>query len=150
MVITQMSASPLVTKLQHSASKGAIVAAAGTAVSLLIGGGTQGVKVFAVEVPKFAVIGGSLFATSVASVFIVPNITPFASVGNPALRKFENLVLVPTMVGLGLVIVDSVLSPETVKSEGGNLFKQVSVGFGASVLGGYLSEGLGLQPTVLA
>ena len=53
------------------------------------------------------------------------------------------------MVGVGLVLVDSVISPETVASAGNNLIKQVSVGFGASVLAGYTSEGLGWQPTVL-
>ena len=120
--------SSLTLKLQHSAMKGLVVAAAGTVASLAIGGGMQGVKVLSAEVPKFVVIGGSLFATSVASDFIVPYITPFASVGNPQLRAFENLVLVPTMVGVGLVVVDSILSPETVTSEGGNLLKQVSVG----------------------
>ena len=53
------------------------------------------------------------------------------------------------MVGVGLVLVDSVISPETVASAGNNLLKQVSVGFGASVLAGYTSEGLGWAPTVL-
>ena len=39
-------ATSLTQKLSHSAMKGALVAAAGTAASLVIGGGMQGVKVF--------------------------------------------------------------------------------------------------------
>ena len=141
--------STLVVKLKQSAMKGAIVAIAGAGASVVIGNGLESVKVFSMQLPKAVVLGGSLFGTSIAADFLVPYITPFASVGSPALRKFENLVLTPLMVGVGLVLVDSVISPETVASAGNNLIKQVSVGFGASVLAGYTSEGLGWQPTVI-
>ena len=141
--------STLVVKLKQSAMKGAIVAIAGAGASVIIGNGLDSVKVLNMQMPKALVLGGSLLATSVAADFIVPYITPFASVGSPALRKFENLVLTPLMVGVGLILVDSVISPETVASAGNNLIKQVSVGFGASVLAGYASEGLGWSPTVL-
>ena len=141
--------STLVVKLKQSAMKGAIVAIAGAGASVIIGNGLDSVKVLSMQMPKALVLGGSLLVTSVASDFLVPYITPFASVGSPALRKFENLVLTPLMVGVGLVLVDSVISPETVASAGNNLIKQVSVGFGASVLAGYTAEGLGWQPTVI-
>ena len=144
-----MSTSTLVVKLKQSAMKGAIVAIAGAGASVVIGNGLDSVKVLSMQMPKALVLGGSLFATSVAADFIVPYVTPFAAVGSPTLRKFENLVLTPLMVGVGLVLVDSIISPQTVESAGNNLLKQVSVGFGASVLAGYASEGLGWSPTVL-
>ena len=141
--------STLVVKLKQSAMKGAIVAIAGAGASAVLGNGLDSVKVFSTQMPKALVLGGSLLVTSVASDFLVPYITPFASVGSPALRKFENLVLTPLMVGVGLVLVDSVISPETVASAGNNLIKQISVGFGASVLAGYTSEAMQWSPTVL-
>ena len=125
------------------------MAAAGAGASVIIGNGLDSVKVFGTALPKALVLGGSLFGTYIAADFLVPYVTPFASVGSPTLRKFENLVLTPLMVGVGLVLVDSVISPETVASAGNNLLKQVSVGFGASVLAGYTAEGLGWQPTVI-
>ena len=144
-----MASSTLVVKLKQSAMKGLVVAAAGAGASVLLGNGMASVKVLSMQLPKAVVLGGSLFAVSIGSDFIVPYVTPFASVGSPALRKWENLVLTPLMVGVGVVLVDALVSPEVMAVEGHNLFKQVSIGFGASILASYTAEGLGWQPTVL-
>ena len=137
-------------KLKSAAIKGALIAGIGAVGSIVLHDGGSSVKVMGGYMPKFVVVGGSLFASSIIADTVVPYVTPFASVGSPAVRQFENLLLVPALVGLSVVLLDSIVAPDAVKSEGGNLFKSVSIGFGSTIGAAYVAEGLGWIDTVTA
>ena len=81
--------STLAKKLEHSATKAAMVAIAGMVGSVLVSNGLKEIPVFHHDVPRFIVVGGSLFVVSVATDFVVPVITPWTSYGNEQLQKFE-------------------------------------------------------------
>lgn len=137
-------------KLKSAAIKASLIAGVGAIGSLVLHDGACSVKVLGSSMPKFVVVGGSLFASSFAADNLVPLVTPFASVGSPAVKKFENLLLTPALVGLSVVLLDSIIAPDVVKSEGSNLFKAVSIGFGSTVAASYVAEGLGWIDTVTA
>ena len=137
-------------KLKSSAIKASVIAGIGAVGSIALHDGGCSVKVLGNSMPKFLVVGGSLFVSSFAADNLVPLLTPFASVGSPAVKRFENLILTPAVVGLSVVLLDSVVAPDAIKSEGGNLFKSISIGFASSIGGAYLLEGMGVIDTVTA
>ena len=142
-------------KLEHAALKGLVVGATGAVASVLVGNGFKLIPLFHHDLPKYVVVGGSLFMTSVATDFLIPYITPWESMGNQTLQNFENIFLGPALCGVGMVLLDSIIAPEAIKdfnSPAGKpdfgMLAGISTGFGASVLAGYTAQGLGWIPTV--
>ena len=149
-----MAAQTLVQKLQHSSQKAIIVGISAAAISVFASDGLKSVPLMGHDLPKFIVLGGTATIASVAGDFVIPMVTPFFSLGDASLQQFENIFLAPLLVGVGVVALDSVLSPAAISNGaavGGGadfgLFKSLSIGSGASVLAGYYSLAAGITPT---
>ena len=135
--------------LKGNLAKAGLVGATGAVLSVLALGGLQGVPVMGVFLPKAVVHGLVLSGASVAATYITPMVVPFVSAGSPQLKKFELLVLEPLILGAGFLAVESIIAPAAEVQGTGGTFKEVLVGASASIAAAYVSEGLGLIPTVL-
>ena len=137
-------------KLVGNLSKAAIVGASGAVLSVLVLGGLESVQVAGgMWLPKFAVQGVVLGASSMAASYIVPKLTPYVSVGSPQLSRFNSLILEPATLGLISLAVESIVASGATEQGSGSVFKTIMVGGAASVGAAYISEGLGLVDTVL-
>ena len=139
-------------KLVGNLSKAALVGASGAVLSVLVLGGLDSVQVTGgMWVPKFAIQGVVLGASSIAASYAVPKLTPYVAMGSPQLQRFNSLILEPATLGLRLIsmAVESIIAPDAAQSGTGGVLKTIMVGGAASVGAAYLSEGLGITETVL-
>ena len=153
-------ASPLTLqqKLQASAHKSLIVGISAAVISVVTSDGLSSVPLMGHNLPKFAVLAGTATVASVAADFAIPMVTPFFSLGDASLQHFENIFMAPLLVGVGVVALDSILSPAAISNGnaavGGadfGLFKSLAIGGSASVLAGYysLASGISMEPFII-
>ena len=137
-------------KLNAMLMKGVVVGATGAVLSVLVLGGLQPIPIMGgMYVPKFAVHGVVLTASSVAAGYAVPALVPFVSIGSPQLKSFENLVLEPLVLGAIFLGVESFVAPAAQVGGAGSLFANIAVGSAASIGAAYISEGMKWTETVL-
>ena len=130
--------------------KAVVVGATGAVLSVLVLGGMQPIPIMGgMYMPKAVIHGVVLTGSSVAAGYLVPVLVPFVSAGSPQLRKFENLVLEPLVLGSVFLMVESFVAPAGLVGGTGSLFANVATGAAASIGAAYVSEGLGWVPTVL-
>ena len=136
--------------LKGNLMKASLVGATGAVLSVIALGGMQSVPVLGGRfLPKALVHGIVLTGSSVAATYVAPLAVPFTSAGSPQLQKFQLLVLEPLLLGSAFLISESILAPAAESQGAGGTFREVLVGASASIAAAYVSEGLGLIPTVL-
>ena len=137
-------------KLVGNLSKAGLVGATGAVLSVLVLNGMSGVPVVGgVMLPKFAVHGLILGASSIAASYAVPAIVPFVSAGSPQLKRFESLVVEPLVLGTISLAVESILAPEAQVVGTGGTVRTILVGGAASVLASYVSDGMQWSESVI-
>ena len=146
MYVKQMPPSKLVGNL----SKAALVGASGAVLSVLVLGGLDSVQVTGgMWVPKFAIQGVVLGASSVAASYVVPKLTPYVAMGSPQLVRFNSLILEPATLGIISLAVESIIAPDAAQGGTGGVLKTIMVGGAASVGAAYVSEGMGWSESVI-
>ena len=138
-----MAISDLRQKLMDGSKKALLTAGISGVASFLFLGGAETASVFGAEVPRFIISGATMGVASLTSDLAMPYIVPFVSKGNPTLIKFELTVIEPLLVGVASVVVDSVLSPESINQTGGAA-KSVINGAGSSILSYYILDKMAL------
>ena len=139
------------TSLKGKLSKAGFVGLTGAVLSVVVLGGMQPIPVslVGVWVPKALAHGVLLSVSSLAAGEIVPRITPYISVGSPQLKRFDNLVITPLVIGGVFLAAESVLTPAAEVQGTGGTLREVMAGAAASVFAGYVSEGMGYSETVM-
>ena len=146
MYVKQMAPSKIVGNM----SRAALVGATGAVLSVLVLNGMSGVPVVGgVMLPKFAVHGLVLGASSIAASYAVPALTPFVSAGSPQLKRFQTLVVEPLVLGTISLAVESILAPEAQLVGQYGTVRTILVGGAASVLASYTSDGMGWSASVI-
>lgn len=130
--------------------KAALVGVTGSAISLLVLGGMQPISFMGMMyMPKAAIHGLILTASSVAAGYAVPQLVPFVSAGSPQLRRFETIILEPMVLGGIFLAVETIVAPAGLAGGPGGVFANVATGAGASIAASYLAEGMGWVDTVM-
>ena len=137
-----MAISDLRKKLMDGSKKALLTAGISGIASLMLLGGAETASVFGAEIPRFIIAGGTMGVASLSTDIALPYIVPWVSKGNPTLIKFEMTILEPALVGIASVLVDSVLSPETINQSGGAM-KSIVNGSGSSILSYYVLDKMG-------
>ena len=137
--------------LKGKLAKAGFVGLTGAVLSVVVLGGLQPVPVQLLHawVPKAFIHGIVLAGSSLAAGEIVPRITPYISVGSPQLKRFDNLIVTPLVLGGVFLAIESIVAPAAeVQGTGGSL-REIAAGAAASVFAGYFSEGMGISETVM-
>ena len=129
--------------LQNGAFKAGAVAVVSGLASVVLANGNESCRVFNTNMPRFVVSGLTMGLSSFAGDALIPVIVPWVSVGSPILKKFENSILSPLLVGVASVAIDSALAPEAISEVGGPV-KSVLIGAGSSILSYYVLDSTGL------
>ena len=138
-----MAISDLRQKIMDGSKKALLTAAISGVASFAFLGGAETAAVFGAEVPRFIISGATMGVASLSTDIALPYIVPWVSKGNPTLVKFELTILEPALVGIASVLVDSVLSPETINQTGGAV-KSIINGSGSSILSYYILDKMAL------
>ena len=138
-----MAISDLRQKIMDGSKKALLTAGISGVASFLFLGGAETAAVFGAEVPRFIISGATMGVASLSTDIALPYIVPWVSKGNPTLVKFELTILEPALVGIASVLVDSVLSPETINQTGGAV-KSIINGSGSSILSYYILDKMAL------
>ena len=136
--------------LKGNLAKAGVVAAAGAVLSIAVLSGTSMVPVVGgVHLPKAVVHGIILGGSSIGASYIVPSIVPWVSAGSPPLKRFELLVVEPLVLGTVALVAESLLAPAAQVVGPGGTVRTILVGSAASVLAGYVSEGMSWSDSVI-
>ena len=139
-------------KIVASLKKNAVVAGTGAALVILSGVGFDLIPVFGHELPKVFVSAAALGLSGMAADQLIPVIRPYGHQlfgQNPAIDKFENLILYPAALSLTTLLLSSIASPAVLENEvqgvavHTGVIQHLAVGASAAVLGSYVSQGMG-------
>ena len=134
--------------VKNAIVRGALVGVIGAGASIVLLNGLESAPLMGMYLPKFAITGLALTASSVATTYILPHALPFAS-GAPGLKQFETVIMTPLIGGFVLTALVSVAAPGIEAQGPGGSLKELILGTSSVVAASYISEGMGWVPTVL-
>ena len=125
--------------LKTKLSKAGLVGLTGGVISVIVFGGLRPVPVMGVWLPASVVHAAALAGASVVADAIVPRITPYVSVGSPALTRFDTLVLEPLVLGAAFLAVESLVAPAAELQGRGGTLAEIAGGAAASITASYVA-----------
>ena len=130
--------------------KAGVVGAAGAVLSVAVLSGTSMVPIAGgVYLPKFVVHGVILAGSSIGASYIVPAVVPWVSAGSAPLKRFEQIIVEPLVLGTVSLIAESLLAPSAQVVGPGGTVRTILVGSAASIGAAYVSEGMGWVESVV-
>ena len=135
--------------MKNALVRGALVGAIGAVGSIVLMNGLESAPLFGMYLPKFAITGAALTASSVATTYILPHALPFAQGAPGPLKQFEAVVMTPLIGSAVLTALVSVAAPGIEAQGPGGSLKEAVLGASSVIAAGYLAEGMGWIPTVL-
>jgi uncharacterized protein YodC (DUF2158 family) len=131
----------IVKRLKDGAVKATVAAGTAGVLSCLLFGGFEPQQFAGVVMPRAVAQSASIFVSTYAADVVLPTVVPWVSIGSPALKRFEMLLLEPALVGLAGVVVDGFLAPGAIAADGG-ILKSLTVNAGSMIISNYVSSGM--------